>query len=181
MSLATSEERWYVLHVRPNYELAVAMRLRQLGVEEYLPFQKEPGTSPRRKFNEGMPLFPGYVFTYLNLYSGPRLYSIPGVMRLLGYGGHATPLENHEIATVRTIATSPLPVEPCPFLSPGENILLIDGPLKGVSGTYLRSAKGDKLVVSLPLLRRSLAVTVASEWVAAQKTEGDPPPLTGWQ
>lgn len=167
MSFDTSEERWYALQIRQNYELTVVKTLRDLGVEEYLPVHKVSRLSPRSKFTDGFPLFPGYVFTYLNLNAGPRLYSIPGFMRILGYGGHPTPIEDHEIAMVRAIAASPLPVEPCPFLQPGERILLTAGPLKGVSGTFVRSAKGDKLVVSLHLLKRSLAVTVVADWVAA--------------
>lgn len=171
MTFAASEARWYALHVRPNYEIAVSTRLRELGVEEYLPIHKASRVAQRNKFNEGPPLFPGYIFSFLNLHAGPKLYSVPGVVRILGYGGHATPIEDHEIAMVRSIADSPLAVEPTPYLQAGEKICLMAGPLKGLSGTFLRSAKGNKLHVSLPLLKRSLAVTVLSEWVAAESPE----------
>ena len=165
MALAVSDSHWYALQVRPNYEMVVSKRLRELQVEEYLPVHRGSKISRRNKFNEGPPLFPGYVFSFLNLQSGPKLYAVPGFIRILGHGGQATPIEEHEIAMVRSIADSPLPVEAIPYFLPGEQIRLTAGPLKGVSGTFLRSAKGNKLVVSLPLLMRSLAVTVLSEWV----------------
>lgn len=168
MTLASSETHWYALHVRPNYEIAVSTRLRELGVEEYLPIHKASKVARRNKFNEGLPLFPGYIFSYLNLHAGPRLYTIPGVMRVLGYGGHAAPIGDHEIAMIRSIADSPLPVEPVSYFQAGEKICLTAGPLCGVSGTFLRSGKANQLVVSLPLLRRSLAVTVLSDWVTAE-------------
>ena len=171
MTVAASEARWYALHVRPNYEIAVSTRLRELGVEEYLPIHKASRVAHRNKFNEGPPLFPGYIFSFLDLNAGPRLYTVPGVVRILGYGGHATPIEDHEIALVRSIADSPLAVEPIPYFQAGEKICLTAGPLKGVSGIFLHSSKGNKLVVSLPLLKRSLAVTVLSEWVAAESLE----------
>lgn len=171
LTFATPGARWYALHLRPNYEMAVSTRLRELGVEEYLPIHRASRVAQRNKFNEGPPLFPGYIFSFLNLHAGPKLYSVPGVVRILGYGGHATPIEDHEIAMVRSIADSPLAVEPIPYFYAGEKICLMAGPLKGVSGTFLHSAKGDKLVVSLPLLKRSLAVTVICEWVAAESQE----------
>lgn len=166
MNLAASETHWYALHVRTNYEIAVSTRLKELGVEEYLPVHKASKVARRNKFSEGAPLFPGYVFSFLNLHAGPRLYSIPGVLRVLGHGGHATPIEEHEILMIRSIADSPLPVEPHPYFQPGEKICLTAGPLCGVCGTFLRSGKGDQVVVSLSLLQRSLAVTVLSSWVA---------------
>lgn len=172
MTFVASKTRWYALQVRPNYEVAVSDRLRQLGIEEYLPIHRVGApVSQRNKFRNGPPLFPGYIFSFLDLHAGPRIYSIPGIIRILGYGGQATPIEDHEIAVVRSIAESPLAVEPIPYFQTGEKICLIAGPLKGVSGTFLRSAKGNQIVVSLPLLKRSLAVTVLSEWVATGSSE----------
>lgn len=170
MDVTVNGTHWFALHVRPNYEMAVSTRLRELGVEEYLPVHKAPKVASRNKFKTGPPLFPGYVFSFLDLHSGPRLYAIPGVIRILGYGGQATPIEDHEIAMIRSIADSPLSVQSIPYFEPGEKIRLTDGPLKGVSGTFLRSEKANKLVVSLPLLMRSLAVTVLAEWVVAAET-----------
>jgi transcriptional antiterminator NusG len=171
MAVVAFDLHWYALHVRPNYEMAVSTRLRELGVEEYLPIHKASRTAHRNKFSEGPPLFPGYIFAFLNLDTGPKLYSISGVIRILGFGGQATPIEDNEIAMVRAIADSPLPVETIPYLQPGERIVLMGGPLKGVSGSFLRSASGNRLVVSIPLLQRSLAVTVLNEWVVAEPTQ----------
>jgi transcription antitermination factor NusG len=165
--MSMDNHKWYALHVRPNHELHVASRLKGLGLEEYLPIQQGQRNARRNKFNEGRPLFPGYIFSFLDLSAGPRLYSIPGVLRIVGQGGHAIPIEDDEIAAVRAIANSPLRVEVTSYFQPGEKIHLIAGPLKGVSGTFLRTNKGDKLVVSLPLRMRSLAVTVLPDWVVA--------------
>lgn len=165
--MSIANHKWYALHVRPNYELTVSSRLKDLGVEHYLPVQKRPRVAQRNKFNDGPPLFPGYVFSYLNLSEGPRLYLVPGVLRILGHGGRSIPLEDAEIATLRTLVDSPLQVEATSYFHAGEKVSLIDGPLKGITGTFLHTAKGDKLVVSIPLLRRALAVAVMSDWVAA--------------
>jgi transcriptional antiterminator RfaH len=167
--MINAQTRWYAVHVRPNYEMAVARRLKEIGVEEFLPINKSAPVSRRNRFASGPPLFPGYVFPHLDLHSGPRLYNIPGIIRILGHGGQAIPIEDSEIAMVRSIADSPLAVESIPYFQSGEKIRLTAGPLCGVAGTFLSSSKGNKLVVSLPLLMRSLAVTVLSEWVTADR------------
>jgi len=150
------------------HEFAVAGRLRDFGVREYVPIQRTARRSSRSKFKEGRPLFPGYVFSFLNLQTGPKLYGIQGVMQIVGYGGRPMPIEEQEIAMVRSIADSCLPIEPVSSYQFGDKIRLITGPLAGVSGVFIRTATGNKLVVSLPLLQRSLAVTVESDWVAAE-------------
>jgi len=79
------------------------------------------------------------------------------------------PIEDKEMALVRSIADSGLPVDSVPALQCGDRILLTAGPLEGLSGMFVRSAQGNKFVVSLPLLQRSLAIRVPSEWVAPQR------------
>jgi transcription termination/antitermination protein NusG len=164
---AESCAHWYALHVRPNYEMAVASRLRGLGIEEYVPLRKTSAVSGRNKPSPRSPLFPGYVFSFMDLQLGPRLYKIPGVLRVLGSGGQPTPLENEEIAMVRSVANSSLPAEPVPYLQAGDKVRLSSGPLAGISGTFVRMLDETRLVVSLPLLQRSLALTMPAEWVTA--------------
>jgi transcription antitermination factor NusG len=168
MNTADSRASWYALYVRPNYEIAVASRLRSLGVEEYVPLRKAAVPAGRNKPLSRSPLFPGYVFSFLNLQSGPKLYSIPGVLRVLGFGGQAMPLEDEEIAMVRAVVNSSLPTEPVPYLRAGDKVYLSSGPLTGVSGTVVRTLGETRLVLSLPLLKRSLAVTVPAEWVTTE-------------
>lgn len=48
----------------------------------------------------------------------------------------------------------------------GEQITLIDGPLKGLEGIFLEDKNKNLVVVSVPLLRRAMAVVVEREWLA---------------
>jgi transcriptional antiterminator RfaH len=168
--MPASNSTWYALQVRPNYELTVAIRLKELGLEEYLPIKRSYSVSRRNRFSEGMPLFPGYVFSFLDLDAGPRLYNVPGMIRILGYGGQPMPVSDDEIKTIRSIVSSQLPVQCVPYLLAGEPIVITAGPLSGVRGNFIATRKGGQLVVSLPLLNRSLAVTVLPEWVARDQT-----------
>lgn len=180
--------RWYVLHVRVNYEEAVAHRLRELGIREYLPYRKQPLKIVGDRFQKKACLFPGYVFCNLDLRTSPKLYNVAGVIRILGQAMRPTPLEDDEIMIVQRIVDSSLPVDACPYLHPADLIEIVAGPLTGVRGTFLRHQGARKLVVSLPLLQRSLAVTIRAEWVrpdpsaarASTESQGDSivaPPL----
>jgi len=151
------------------HEFTVARRLREVGVREYVAVHASHRRSSRSKLRDSEPLFPGYVFCFLDLRTGPRLYAIPGVLRIVGHGGRPMPIEDKEMALVRSIADSGLPVDSVPALQCGDRILLTAGPLEGLSGMFVRSAQGNKFVVSLPLLQRSLAIRVPSEWVAPQR------------
>jgi Transcription antiterminator len=164
-STLTDKSKWYALQVRRNYEMSVASRLRELGLDEYIPVRHFQNIAKRNRFPEGMPVFPGYIFTFLDLDAGPRLYSVPGVIKILGYGGRPEPVSDDEIQAIRNIVSSDLKVHSVAYCSAGDPIVLTDGPLCGVRGRFIASKKGGQLLVSLPLLNRSLSVTVLSEWV----------------
>lgn len=172
--MPTEDLHWYALHVRLHYELSVASRLKDLGVEEYVPIKRVKGLSKRNRFSDGMPLFPGYIFSHLDLRSGPRLYGIPGMIRIVGSGDHPSPVDEEEMQTIRVIVSSGLEACSVPYFTTGDQIVLTDGPLCGVRGTYVATKKAGQLIVALPLLKRSLAVTVLSEWVAKDNTTHDP-------
>jgi transcription antitermination factor NusG len=164
--------RWYALQVRVNYETVVSSSLRTRGVEDYLPIRHREASSARSRFSLGIPLFPGYVFAHLDLQSGPRLFTIPGVIRIVGHGRQAIPIDDEEIESIRSVVNSPLPLEPMPYFRAGEKVAISNGPLAGATGTYIRSIHENKFVVSLTLLQRALAVVLPSDWVIPETVEG---------
>jgi transcription antitermination factor NusG len=156
---------WYALHVRSNHEKAVSHYLKSLGVTEFFPFFEKPSKRGNGLSPVQLPLFPGYVFAHFDWRSGPRMYGIPGVVRVLGIGTDPTPVDANEIETIQKIVSSPLSRLPWPYLSAGQRVLLIDGPLRGLEGVFLQENKRARLIVSVSLLHRSLAVPVEREWV----------------
>jgi transcription antitermination factor NusG len=56
-------------------------------------------------------------------------------------------------------------VKPWPFLQQGQKIRIEAGPLSGTEGTLLRIKNELRLVVSVTLLQRSLAVELDQELV----------------
>jgi transcription antitermination factor NusG len=91
---------------------------------------------------------------------------IPGVAYVLGYNGMATPVPDEEIASLQILVSSETGVLPYPYLREGERVFITKGPLKGVTGVLLRvDVCRWRLVVSVHLMNRSVAVTVPYDHV----------------
>jgi len=156
---------WYAVQVRPKHEFAIAHHLNNLSVENYLPVREVTAFRAMQGNSKFQPLFPGYLFVRLDLGQGPRLYSVPGVVRMLGCRGIPIPIGDREIETIRSILTCSSRVQTLSPIKCGDEVTVCSGPLTGIRGTFLRAAAGNMLVISLPLLQRSLAVTLPTEWV----------------
>ena len=51
------------------------------------------------------------------------------------------------------------------FLKPGQRVTIQDGPLRNVEGTISSLDGRDRLIVSITLLQRSVAVCIERAWV----------------
>jgi transcription antitermination factor NusG len=74
-------------------------------------------------------------------------------------------VDEQQLAAIRTIVESRLQAEPWPLLAAGHLVLVADGPLRGIEGFFLNCKPPGRLVVSVSVLQRSVAVEVDSDWV----------------
>jgi len=158
--------KWYALFVKSHHEYKVEHQLTIRNVPTFLPVYKSVFCYKQRQVCTDRVLFPGYVFCRIDLNRGPKLYTIPGVVRLLGANGVPTALNEDEIEAIRTIVAKCAHISSCEFLSAGDDVHLIDGPLRGLKGVYFRKEKSD-LIVSFPLLRRAISIRVPPTWVGS--------------
>ena len=78
-----------------------------------------------------------------------------------------SPVADADVEAIQRVVQSDLPVFPHTYLQEGQWVRILDGPLKGVEGVLVH-AKPNKglLVISVELLRRSVAVEVDGTQVA---------------
>jgi transcription antitermination factor NusG len=158
--------RWFALRVRSRCEKTVAAAIRQKGLEEFLPlYQRNHRWSDRIKRVE-LPLIPGYVFCHMDPQSRMKVVTIPGAIDLVGIGRTAAPIEDSEIAALRLSVNSGLATEPWPKREIGQLVRVDDGPLAGTKGLLIEARNKSKLIVSVTLLDRSLAVEIDRRWVS---------------
>lgn len=156
---------WFALSTRRNREKNVAEILKGKGYEGFLPtYRTSRKWSDRYKELE-LPLFPGYVFCRFDPLRRLPILTTPGVILVVGNGRVPIPVEDSEIEALKRISRSHLQAEPWPYLQVGQRVLIEGGSLAGLEGILQDVRKSCRLVVSVNLLQRSVAVEVDRSWV----------------
>jgi transcription antitermination factor NusG len=135
-----------------------------MGITEYLPIAKKARQRAAGR-ERSRPLFPGYLFCHIDLKNSPKLYQIPGFTRILGTGSRPIEICENEIQVIRSLIEASVSVDSSSPLVAGDHISVTAGPFVGFSGVVVQTATLKKIVVSLPLLKRRIAVTVPIDWI----------------
>jgi len=173
------DSAWYAVHTRHQHEKNVARVLAGKGFEAFLPLYTAVHRWKDRDKQLSLPLFPCYVFLHSPLERWQPILTTPGVHSVLGFGGKRSMIPSSEIEAIRRMVGSPLKTEPHPFLKCGDLIRLRGGPLQGLEGILLRKRSVWKLLVSVEMLQRSVAVEVDASMVerVSAPTRGFAPPF----
>ncbi|MGA2040531.1 MAG: UpxY family transcription antiterminator [Bryobacteraceae bacterium] len=175
--LEPAPEQWFALRVKSRAEKGVSAMARNKGFEEFLPVYESRRRWSDRLKSVDCPLFPGYVFCKLDPRYRLPLLTIPGVLHFVGIGKTPVAIEDEEIVAIQSAVKSGLAAEPWPFLEAGQRVRLEDGPLAGLEGFLVEVRKQCRVVVSVTLLKRSVAVEIDREWVAPLDQSGTPMPI----
>lgn len=156
---------WFAVRVRSNYEKIAELHLSDRGYERFAPSYKVERQWSDRKKEIDRFLFPGYVFCRLDHHDRLPVLTVPGVVGLVGFGKIPAPIPDEEIERIQRMVQSGLLVKPWPFLEVGQTVLIERGPLAGMEGILAEEKGQCRLVVSVHLLRRSVAAEVDRTWV----------------
>jgi transcription antitermination factor NusG len=151
---------WYALYTRHQHEKTVADILSRKGFEIFLPLYSTIHRWKDRNKQLSLPLYPGYVFVYDNLERKLPILTTPGVHSIVGMAGCPEPIPDSEIHAVRRILESSLAVEPHPYLRCGDRVRVLMGPLEGIEGILVRKKNDFRLVLSVEMLMKSVAVEI---------------------
>ena len=162
----TRTASWYAVRVRSNYERTVGNVLEYRGVEQFVPTYRSRRVWADRIKTLDLPLFPVYVFCRIPLEERNLVVSTEGVVGLVGIGRQPAPVSDGEIETIRTVLQSGAPAQPCPFLTVGQTVRINRGVLAGTEGILTRVKNSWRLVISVTLLERSVAVEIDAAYVS---------------
>lgn len=155
-------ERWYAVYTNAHHEKRVEQQLRQRGVDCFLPVYKAARRwKDRRKIVE-LPLFPGYVFVHLAWRARLQVLELPGVVEFVSCGARPVPLADAEIDSLRNGLHFAC-AKPNPYLRVGRHVRIRSGPLTGVEGILARRKDKLRVVLSIHLIQRSIAVEIDEE------------------
>lgn len=152
------EPHWYAVYTSANHEKRIAEQLMRRGVEHFLPLYESVRRWKDRNVVLQLPLFAGYVFVRMALREKAKVVQIPGIAHLVGFGGTPVALPDAEIETLSASLKGGMYAEPHPFLTAGRRVQVKAGALAGMTGTLVERKGKFRLVISIELIQRSLAV-----------------------
>jgi transcription antitermination factor NusG len=156
------------LYVKTHHEKLVAAGLRGKGYTEFLPLYRARHRSAGRFKDVDLPLLPNYVFCRFRSDRRTPILATPGVFHIVAVAGTPAPVDEIEIANLQRVVDSGICARPWPFLKVGDRVRIEEGPLRGTHGILEVSKDENRLIVSVTLLQRSVAVNVDRRWVRPQ-------------
>ncbi len=156
---------WYALRVKPRQEKTTAFLLEQRGYESFLPSYRATRRWSDRIKQLELALFPGYLFCRFDRDHRSPILATPGVDHIVGVGRTPAAVADPEIAALQAIVASGVFAQPWPYLRVGETVRIGLGPLAGLEGLLAELKGAHRVVVSVSLLQRSVAVEVDAGWI----------------
>lgn len=129
-------------------------------IDYFLPLYRSVRRWKDRRKELELPLFPGYVFVHTALKDRLRVLQLPGVVHFVSFHGKPAALPNFEIEALRNGLTGKMSAEPHPYLKVGRRVRVRSGPMAGLEGVLVRRKDKFRVVLSIHLIQRSVAVEV---------------------
>jgi transcription antitermination factor NusG len=153
---------WFAVWTKSRQEKVAAAMIGSLGVTNFLPLKSESRQWSDRKQTVNVPLFSGYLFVKMNVSDGSKLrvLQVPGVAGFVGNSHGPLPIPEDQIEAVRTVVERRIECTVHPLLKEGDRVRVVRGPLVGMEGRLVRANSLTRLVISISMIHRSLAVHV---------------------
>jgi transcription antitermination factor NusG len=161
----SSPTPWVALVVKPRAESKVQAGLTTAQLENFVPWHKVRRQWSDRVKTLAQNLFPGYVFCRSTFAERMVVMNQPGVRGVVSFDRTPALIPDAEIAALRRVLDSGLPVGPWPHLEAGQRVRIDQGALAGTEGRLTRDSMAWRLVLSVDALQRSVAVEVDRDMI----------------
>jgi transcription antitermination factor NusG len=165
---------WWAVYTRHQHEKCVAEMLLSKGSEVFLPLYTADRRRRDRTVRLALPLFPSYVFVRENPGMRLAVLSTPGVHLIVTRGPAFGVIPDQEIENLRVAIAAERHIEPYPYFRIGNRVRITRGALQGLEGILIRQKGLCRVIVSIEMLAKSIAVEVDVAEIGAVQ---GPPPL----
>jgi transcription antitermination factor NusG len=159
--LEQSEIPWYAAYTCPRHEKYVAQQLVQRHIGSFLPLYSSVRRWKDRRKRLELPLFPSYVFVQMTERNRLDILRLPGVVQLVCFQGKPAAIAPAEIEALRRGTSGSVVVQPHPYLKEGRRVRIVSGPMTGTEGIFVRRKQQTRLVISISLIQRSVAMEIS--------------------
>ena len=147
---------WRVAHVRSRQEKMLARELLRHEIPYFLPQMTKTVKSGERKRTSHLPVFPGYVFFRGDSMARDRAIRSGVVVSILDVEDQQ--LLHTELEQLRSLQLSGASLIPVEEILPGEMVRIAEGAFAGYTGIVERTGRGDRLIVQISLLRKTVGI-----------------------
>jgi len=151
----------------PRHEKKVHTRLTEMSINAFLPTRKVLRAWHDRKKYIDEPLFPSYVFVFLNdlqnYYDG---LNADGSLYYVKTGKEIARVNENVVNNIKLVATRSNDIEVSDQrFQPGQKLVINKGILTGLSCEVVKVSNGKKLLVRIELIQRNLLLTLSGEYL----------------
>ena len=150
---------WYAVYVNVNHEKKVIQKLHERSVEAYSPVVKKlQQWSDRKKWVE-LPMLSGYVFVKIDLIDKEKVLQCPSVFSFIKFNGVEAKIRESEISILKSIELSGYDLTQDVFdFNLLEEVEVIQGTLKGLTGTIIQFQNTNYVQIQLESLHQSIKI-----------------------
>ncbi len=156
------EAKWFAVYTRYKREKLVHKRLKEKGVECFLPIQKVTRYYTRKVKKLELPLLSCYVFTKITKSEYVPVLDTSDVVGFVKIANNLISIPQNEIDILRRIVGENIETEVIQStnLAAGDKVEVIYGPLTGLQGHLIEKRNANKFVIALNQLGYSLCMQV---------------------
>ena len=161
---------WYVVYTHVNAETRAVAHLRRQGYRTYLPLCGRIRRHARRRELVRRPLFPRYLFVWLDIFKTPwrPILSTVGISQVLMREGRPLAVPEGVVEGILGAeAQGAFDRDPSQRFSPGDPVRVMDGPLADLVGKFAGLADNERVFVLLDFMERQVKVRLAADTLSA--------------
>lgn len=161
-----SGARWYAVQTQPRREALALQHLKNQQFDAFCPLRRGLEQVGRHKSMGLLPLFPGYVFTRLDL-ERQRWRSVNGtigVLRIVSFGergSRPTALPDGLIEHLQALSAETGEIKFRDELAPGDAVRIVGGPFDQLCGTLESAGELERVTILLDILSKATRVQVS--------------------
>jgi transcription antitermination factor NusG len=155
-------QHWYAVYTKPRSEKKLAERLKDQGIESFLPIRRTLKQWSDRKKMVDEPLISSYVFVNIFQYNYFEVLNTPGAVRYIWFCGKPAVIPESQIKTLKLILSQEVDIDCVSTTLPrGTVVKVVSGPLKELTGELVNYAGKHKVVIRIDHVEKAILLTIS--------------------
>ena len=167
-------EKWIAVYTKSRHEKVVIQNLENKNIEAYCPIFKERRQWSDRKRWVEFPLFRSYVFAKIELKNSIYILQTMGVHHIIKFQGNISIIPDEIIQNIKSMVDGGFTIEQVEYFVKGDEVIVVDGPLKGMDGIVVKIKNENKLVLKVAAIQQAIAVQIHPGYLKPKKKHVNP-------